>query len=196
MSEDPDETLPIEQQDEKIKKGGQSAETSQSKAYPVCERTFLTFSDESTFRRAFRLRKKRQPQRSYCLITRYCLHIYVSLCSCFCPLNCGGNLFFFFQDKGQSTRTQQLLHHSATHRLSEYYVTFLLSTWSRNLIMTQKQFSGWNTNGKKEKLAKQQLNSLLVKFVLHLVCKQSMPCKLCNPRAVVLPHHLHRIHIF
>lgn len=40
------------------------------KSYPRCERTFLTFSDESTFRRAYRLRKRRPPPRSYCFITR------------------------------------------------------------------------------------------------------------------------------
>lgn len=70
LSETPNEVTSTQGQDEEMKDDGQAAHSPLSKPYPLYERTFLTFSDESTFRRAFRLRKRRQPQRSYCLITR------------------------------------------------------------------------------------------------------------------------------
>ncbi|KAK3928546.1 Vacuolar protein sorting-associated protein 72-like protein [Frankliniella fusca] len=63
------DSQPIKETEEKVKDEEQP-ESTQSKVYPRCERTFLTFSDESIFRRAYRLRKARVPQRSYCLITR------------------------------------------------------------------------------------------------------------------------------
>ena len=47
-----------------------SKASSEKKLDPRIERTFITFSDESSFRRAYRLRKRKPAQRSYCLITR------------------------------------------------------------------------------------------------------------------------------
>lgn len=70
MSGDALDPQPVKEPGEKVKEEGEQSESSLSKLYPRCERTFLTFSDESIFRRAYRLRKARAPQRSYCLITR------------------------------------------------------------------------------------------------------------------------------
>jgi len=36
-----------------------------------CERTFITFSDDRTFNRAFRFCRPRPAPRNYCILTRY-----------------------------------------------------------------------------------------------------------------------------
>ena len=46
----------------------------------VCERTFITYSDELTFRRAYKRVRNKQVTRNICPITRWVLHyIYISL---------------------------------------------------------------------------------------------------------------------
>lgn len=67
------DVVPSKETDDKDKAekaGEQSSEPASVKVLPRVERTFLTFSDESSFRKAYRLRKRKPPQRSYCLITR------------------------------------------------------------------------------------------------------------------------------
>ena len=39
-----------------------------------CERSFLTFSDEVTFKRSFRKTKLKSVQKNICPITRYLVH--------------------------------------------------------------------------------------------------------------------------
>lgn len=70
MTENPPEAKTLQEVEGKRDGDGPQSEVSKQTSYPRCERTFINFTDESTFRRAYRLRRRKPPQRSYCLITR------------------------------------------------------------------------------------------------------------------------------
>lgn len=187
------DTLPSKETECKDKSDDQHLESSQIKSYPCVERTFLTFSDESTFRKAYRLRKRKPPQRSYCLITRFVFSLLFSFFSS-CPVWHAMLIFvIFFAGNVLSIRTQQLGHHFVMHQHFVHCETLWLFTWNKGQTMTLRQCNGWNTSVRKERRDKQQHSSLHAKSDLPQVCRLYMLCRLFRLKTTIkLQHHLHK----